>query len=325
MNKNIVYLKEANEYTDVLKKENTKIPLLFKKLIFSYKYIFNIITKKEIENNNVWILPVKEKYKNNKLKKILKNISGYKENIYLISNELKNNSLQELMDEFNLKYITEEKTKKILSINILKYIANLQQKDISELEITILVNNTSDLNMYLIEEIAKKVKSLKIVSLNIYKFKKIEEKLYNEYGIAIQFSNSYKKSLEKANIVINLDFDELKINEYEIFEKAIIINCINENIKIKSRLFNGIVINSFDIEFDKEIINKFKQMNLYENYKKLLIYASIIEKEENILKIFEKIEADNINITNLIGNNGNINKKEFKIINKKLDKKQKTE
>ena len=42
-----------------------------------------------------------------------------------------------------------------------------------------------------IKEIAKLVKNLKIVSINIYKFRKLEEKLYNELGIAIQFSNSF--------------------------------------------------------------------------------------------------------------------------------------
>lgn len=318
MNKKIIYLKEVSSYNDIFKKKHDKMPLIFKKLFFLYKNIFNIITKKEIEGFNIWILPIKERYYTNKIEKILRKDFN-KGNVYLVSNELKNNKICEIMDEQNKEYITEEKIKKVLIIYILKYIADLHKKEISDLELTILVNNTSDLNMYFIEEIAKQVKNLKIVSLNIYKFKKLEEKLYDEYGIAIQFSNSYKKSLEKTKIIINLDFNEIQINEYEIFDNAIIINCMS-NIKIKSRLFNGIVINSCDIEFNKDIINQFKEMKIYENYSKLLLYASIIENEENILKIFDKIKKDNISITNLIGNSGIINKKEFKNIFKKLDK-----
>lgn len=325
MNRKIIYLKETSSFKEILKKKHNKMPLFIKKAIFLYKNIFNIITKKSIENNEIWILPIKEKYFMNKIERILKKALINQNNIYLVSNELSNNQMCQIMDEQKQEYITEEKIKKVLIIHILQYISNLQKKEISNLEVTILVNNTSALNMYLIEEIAKLVKSLKIVSLNIYKFKKLEEKLYNEYGIPIQFSNSYKKSLEKSKIIINFDFSDIEINEYEIFDKAIIINCINDNIKVKSRLFNGIIANSCDIEFKKEVINRFKQMEIYDNYKKLLLYASIIENEENILKIYEKLKLDNVTITGLIGNSGIINKKEFKNINKNLDKNKKTE
>ncbi len=320
MEKQIIYLKETSSYDDVLKKEHDKMPLFFKKIIFLYKNIFNVITKKKNENTEIWILPLKEKYPEGKIERILKKLQKSEDNIYLVSDELRKNNIEKDMKKYQIKYITEEKIKKILLIDVLKYIANIQKKEISDLEITLLVNNTSNINMYLIEKIAKTVKTLKIVSLNIYKFKKIEEKLYNEYGIAIQFSNSYKKSLEKSKLIINLDFNLLEINEYEIFDKAIIINCLEENIKIKSKLFNGIIVNSYDIQLNKEMVQKFKQMNSYFEYKKLLIYASIIEKEENIFKIFEKIEADKIDIINLIGNSGVINKKEFKNIEKSLTK-----
>lgn len=325
MNKQIIYLKETSSYDDILKNKHSKMPLFFKKLIFLYKNIFNIITKKNVEDRIIWILPVKEKYSTSKIEEILKKRLKYQENIYLVSNELKEKETYKIMDEQKQEYITEEKIKKILLIHILKYITKLQKKEISDLDLTILVNNTSGLNMYLIEELAKQARTLKIVSLNIYKFKKLEEKLYNEEGIAIQFSNSYKKGLEKSKVIINLDFNSLEINEYEIFDRAIIVNCMDNNIKIKSRLFNGIIINSFDIEYKKEIIDKFKEMKIYENYTRLMLYASLIENEENILKIGEKLENDNAQIINLIGNSGIINKKEFRNIDKRLDKNRKTE
>lgn len=320
MNKNIIYLKEVSSYNDILKKEYIRLPLFFKKLVFLYKNIFNIITRHKIKDNEIWVLPIKEKYSINKIEKILKKGLKYEQNIYLVSNELKENKILEIMDKLKQEYITEEKIKKLLVFHILNYIINIQNKEISDLELTILVNNTSNINMYLLEELAKQTKSIKIVSLNIHKFKSLEDKLYNEYGIAIQFSNSYKKSLNKAKLIINLDFSKIEINEYEIFDKAIIINCMKDNIKIKTRLFNGIIINSCDIEYNKELINQFKEMRVYDSYKRLSLYASIIEKEENVLSIYEKIEKDNISIINLMGNSGIINKKEIKNISKKLDK-----
>lgn len=319
MNKQSIYLKETSSYDDILKNKHNKMPLFLKKMIFLYKNIFNIVTKNKYEDIEVWTLPLKENYTLNKMENVLKkNFKNY-EIIYVVSDELINNKMYKILEKHNIEYIVEEKIKKILLLSILKYICNIQNKKIKDLELTILVNNPTDLNIHVIEKLAKNVKSLKIVTLNIYKFKKLEEKLYNEEGIAIQFSNSYKKSLEKSGLIINLDFSEIQINEYEIFDKAMIINCLKDNIKIKTRLFNGINVNSCDIEFKKDIINRFKQQGIYESYSRLLLYASIIEKE-NYLKIEEQLEKDNVNIISLKGSNGTINKREFKNIEKSLTK-----
>lgn len=325
MDKKIIYLKEVDSYDDVLKKEYKKLPLFFKKIIFLFKNIFNIVSKKNVEENNIWVLPIKEKYSDYKIEKILKKNLIVTDNIHVISKELEKNNIYEIMDMYGIKYVTEEKVKKLLLISGLEYIAKLQKKAINSLDVTILVKDNSEINLFLIEQISKLVKSLKIVSINIYKFRKLEEKLYNEDGIAIQFSNSYKKSLEKSSIIINLDYSEIEINEYNICNNAIIINCIKENIKIKSRLFEGININSYDINMDKEIINVFKKIHIYENYKKLILYASIIEKDNDFFVSYRNLEENKVSIINLIGNNGIINKKEFKNITKKLDKNKKKE
>ena len=325
MNKKIIYLKEVDSYDDILKKEYKKLPLFFKKIIFLIKNIFNIVTKKNEEEYNVWIIPVKEKYSNDKIKKILKKNFIIKDNIYVISKELENSNIYGIMDIYGIKYVTEEKVKKLLLISGLEHIAKLQKKDINSLDVTILIKDNSDINLFLIKEIAKLVKNLKIVSINIYKFRKLEEKLYNELGIAIQFSNSYKKSLERANIIINFDYSEIEINEYNICNNAIIINCTKDNIKIKSRLFEGININSYDINMNKEIINIFKKIHIYENYKKLILYASIIEKDNDFFDSYNNIDDNKVSIINFIGNNGIINKNEFKNVAKKLDKNKKKE
>ena len=325
MNKEIIYLKEINTFDDILKKESKRIPLLLMKIIFLIKNIFNIVTKKKINDNTIWILPIKEKYSINKIDTIIRKKIINSNCKFVISNELSTKEVFSILDKYNIEYINEEKIKKLLLLHIIKYIALLQKRDINQLEITILVNEISEINLFLIEEIAKRVKSLKIVSLNIYKFKKLEENLYDEYGIAIQFSNSYKKSLEKSNIIINLDFNEIELNEYNICSNAIIINCNKNKMRVKSRIFEGIIINSYEITFRKEIIEELKKLKVYNAYNKLLLYASIIEKEEDIIKVYEQIEEDKIVIINIIGNNGYINKKEFKNINKKLDKNKKTE
>lgn len=54
-------------------------------------------------------------------------------------------------------------------------------------------------------EIAKKVKTLKIITNDINKFMNLEEELYIEYGIAVQITNNKKRAAENADIVINYD------------------------------------------------------------------------------------------------------------------------
>lgn len=299
MNK-IVYLKEIDKSLYL-----NKITL---KIQYWFKRVFNIIKKVKIENVEIWNLPIKS---DDNIKKIQKVFAKFlnPENVYVLSQNLENKKIYNVLNDKEIKYLKTGKIKKLLSIKILEYILSIQKREIQNTEVNILVKESSNINSYIIEEIAKNALNVKIISNNIYKFKKIEEKLYDEYGIAIQFSNSYKKSLSKSNIIINLDFDEIDLNEYLIYDRAIIINCINQNIKIKSKLFNGVVINSVNISFNQELKDKFKNLGLYNDFSCLVLLASVLEQENY------KTDINNylVKIKNLYGNNGQISKNELKL------------
>ena len=297
MNK-IVYLKEIDKSLYL-----NKITL---KIQYWFKRVFNIIKKVKIENVEIWNLPIKS---DDNIKKIQKVFAKFlnSENVYVLSQNLENKKIYNVLNDKEIKYLKTGKIKKLLSIKILEYILSIQKRKIQNTEVNILVKESSNINSYIIEEIAKNALNVKIISNNMYKFKKIEEKLYDEYGIAIQFSNSYKKSLSKSNIIINLDFDEIDLNEYLIYDRAIIINCINQNIKIKSKLFNGVVINSVNISFNQELKDKFKTLGLYNDFSSLILLASVLEQENY------KTDINNylVKIKNIYGNNGQISKNEL--------------
>ena len=299
MNK-IVYLKEIDKSLYL-----NKITL---KIQYWFKRVFNIIKKVKIENVEIWNLPIKS---DDNIKKIQKVFAKFlnSENVYVLSQNLENKKIYNVLNDKEIKYLKTGKIKKLLSIKILEYILSIQKRKIQNTEVNILVKESSNINSYIIEEIAKNALNVKIISNNMYKFKKIEEKLYDEYGIAIQFSNSYKKSLSKSNIIINLDFDEIDLNEYLIYDRAIIINCINQNIKIKSKLFNGVVINSVNISFNQELKDKFKTLGLYNDFSSLILLASVLEQENY------KTDINNylVKIKNIYGNNGQISKNELKL------------
>ena len=299
MNKKI-YLKEIDKSLYL-----NKITL---KIQYWFKRVFNIIKKVKIENVEIWNLPINSDDNVKKIKKVFAKFLNSK-NVYVLSQNLENKKIYNVLNDKEIKYLKTGKIKKLLSIKILEYILSIQKREIQNTEVNILVKESSNINSYIIEEIAKNALNVKIISNNIYKFKKIEEKLYDEYGIAIQFSNSYKKSLSKSNIIINLDFDEIDLNEYLIYDRAIIINCINQNIKIKSKLFNGVVINSVNISFNQELKDKFKNLGLYNDFSCLVLLASVLEQENY------KTDINNylVKIKNLYGNNGQISKNELKL------------
>lgn len=299
MNK-IVYLKEIDKSLYL-----NKITL---KIQYWFKRVFNIIKKVKIENVEIWNLPINSDDNVKKIQKVFAKLLN-SQNFYVLSQNLENKKIYNVLNDKEIKYLKTGKIKKLLSIKILEYILSIQKREIQNTEVNILVKESSNINSYIIEEIAKNALNVKIISNNIYKFKKIEEKLYDEYGIAIQFSNSYKKSLSKSNIIINLDFDEIDLNEYLIYDRAIIINCINQNIKIKSKLFNGVVINSVNISFNQELKDKFKNLGLYNDFSSLILLASVLEQENY------KTDINNylVKIKNLYGNNGQISKNELKL------------
>lgn len=313
----VIYLKKVDDYDEVVNCK-MKLPLILKKIIFLYKNIFNITTKNSKDGFNIWILPFQEKISDSKLEKIInKQIKTNKitENTKVtVANSLIFMNITNILKKYNINYFNGNLIKKILLFKVLDYINNLQNEELNKRNITILVNENNELNNYVIKNIALNSKTTKVVSKKIYQFKILEEKLYNDYGVAIQFSNSYKKSLLKSEIIINLDFEEIEINEYDINNNAIIINTKNY-LKVKSKLFNGMVVNSYRIKFLQELKDIFSRNNLLHRYDNLILYESIINwKNTNYKEIAEK---DDIKIINLIGNNGIINKREFKIMSEK--------
>lgn len=311
----VIYLKLIKNEEDIFA-EDSKLPSLLKKIILKYKLIFKIATIVSTNNYNIMILPFRridenkiEKY----LRKQIKNSKINNTTKLVLENNLKTKTVVKLLEDNGIYYFKGELIKKILLPETLKYINKLQKKELLKREVTILVNDNNKLNNWVIKYIAQNSKITKIVSNKIYKFKELENELYENHGIAVQFSNSYQKSLAKSDIIINLDFTQFELNEYVINNKAIIINCSDRVIKAISKFFNGIIINSYRIKFPKEINNIFENSKLLNEYENIILYESIINWHNiNCAEIREKIDKDKIIISKLIGINGAINKIEFR-------------
>lgn len=192
---------------------------------------------------------------------------------------------------------------------LLKFICIKQQEEISSKDIIILVKETSQINLYWIEYLATHTKSITIVTTQINKFLTLEKKLTQENGIAMLVSNNKRKSLTKAKIIINLDFEEELLNQYQININAIIIN-ITHQIKKLPKEFQGININQAEITLPQQSIQEYKQKKLYKIFPNSILYLKKI-KVNKFIEACKKIKEDNIEVSNIIGINGIIQTEEL--------------
>lgn len=225
-----------------------------------------ILKKVTLKNNKIFINKNLEKASLKSKIKIaqkIKNILECKKVRQLcIEKELKNDvQFINLLHSNNInictpKWIFKQKTDEIIS-----YI--LKDKKREETEIFICVNEVDSQTEEYIYKFAKEFKTINIVTNHIGKFKKIEEKLYEENGILINFTNNRRKSLKKAELILNIDFPKELINEFVIYDNSTIINW-EDNLKIRKKRFNGKIIEKININLSEnsEIAEFIKQNNL---------------------------------------------------------------
>lgn len=187
----------------------------------------------------------------------------------------------------------------ILLTNIVEYL--IHKKKIEKANISILINDLTEIELRNIKTLAIKYKTINIVTNHIEKFAKLEEQLQEE-GVIITITNNKKKSLMKSNIIINVDFPKELLNKYRIKEDSNIIN-LRGKMKIIQKRFNGLNINNYEIDFrdDKKEIcaysDKFYLRDLYE---------SKLYKKQGIDAILQEINRDKVVIKKIYLNNGTI-------------------
>ena len=92
------------------------------------------------------------------------------------------------------------------------------------------------------------------------------------------------------------------VNKYRIYDKAIIVN-INDNISLKSKRFNGINVNDYEIEVAREEIIWRENMKEFRT-KDLL--ESVLYMKDTFNNICCKIGKNKVSIKELYGVNGKI-------------------
>ena len=294
-----------------------------KKIIYFIRNLFIIIGINKLNDNIICYIPknyikIMNKFNAKIISKKLCNILYDNNiNIVVLSKQLKSNDIIiNAIQSENIEILNGRELFKDLILKIIEYILDLQNEDVSKYEIALLTNDLSSNVINNIIYLSSKVKVLNIVTHNIKDYKKLAEKIYNKFGILIRVTDNKKKSLASTKLIFNIDFPEEILNEYIIYDKAIIIN-IRKKIKILSKKFNGINVNYYNIKMPIEYKKNFNKYNIYSNFNENELYESIVYKDngKNFFNRINNIE-NNISILNLIGENGIINENNIKYIDK---------
>lgn len=273
-----------------------------KYIIYYFKKLFCILTI----NENICILPYKE-VKNKVLINTITKIISKNANNVVLSNYLNSlNQLKILLNKNDVYIYNGELLKKYLIYYYIDYISKIRKEEIHSQEIFILSNSPKGIDENIIRYFAENFKRINIVTQNINRFKRLEMLLEKNLGIAMTITSNRRKSLLKSKIIVNLDFDEDLLASFNINPNAIIIQ--TSNVRIKSKLFNGINILDSQIIFDSSLYGFDKQY--FRKFNNKFLYESTINNL-NFEDIINKIREDNVKIVNLIGRNGVINIQEF--------------
>ena len=258
----------------------------------------------KVENNTI-IVPICEKTTSKQIEKLAQKTNKIINKLSNSKNAVLSKQAQEevqfvnYLNSYGIQIANGRWLFEILLTDIVEYLIN--KKKIEKANISILINDITEIELRNIKILAIKYKTINIVTNHIEKFTKLEEKLQEE-GVIITITNNKKKSLMKSNIIINVDFPKELLNKYRIKEYSNIIN-LRGKMKIIQKRFNGLNINNYEIDFrdDKKEIcaysGKFYLRDLYE---------SKLYKKQGIDAILQEINRDKIVIKKLYLNNGTI-------------------
>ena len=254
---------------------------------------------------NVIMLPDLEKVEEKNIEKIAKRTKKIiakhsKSKKIAISKEIQESKLYiNYLNSYGMEIADGRWLFQILLTKITEYI--IKKKKIEKVHISILVNNINDIELENIKEIAKKYKNVNVVTNHMEKLKNIEKQLEDE-GIIIAVTNNKKKSLSKADLILNIDFSKELINKYRINENAIIVNTKGK-ININEKRFNGLNVHNYEIDFRED---KKDEKILNQKYYIKDLYEAELYKKQRLEAIRQKIKLDKVEIKKLILNNGEL-------------------
>lgn len=201
------------------------------------------------------------------------------------------------LNSYGLQVVDGKWLFELLLPDVINYI--IEKKAIEKPNISVLINDLTDVEFDNINILVNKFKSINIVTNHLEKFRKLQDSL-DEDGIILTVTNNKKRSLMKSNIILNVDFPNELINKYNINDEAIIVN-VSSKVKINKKRFNGLNISDYEIDFrdDKKDIKV-----LHDKYFLKDVYEAKLYKKQRVSDVREMLKVDKVTIKKLLINSG---------------------
>lgn len=289
-----IYIKELEDKKEI--NGFNRVPRWIKETIIHIMIKINHVIEKQIdENKKIYLIPNIEKEKI--YKKIKKKIEKEKTQTQRVEIVL-SNKIKKYEKYFENYTIVEGKN---VFLELLEKILDkvVKENPIALQDVYILTNRYCEKSVSIIRNLAKKVKTVNVITKEIIKYKNLEEIMQEEAIIYV--GNNKKKSLKKAKIIINLDFNKEEIKQYAIFRNAIFINGIKEKITNLNG-FEGVIIQDIEVELEENQKTWIEENYLDKSFKKIELYQTLKERGKK----------NDVIILSLYGNNGKIDEKELR-------------
>lgn len=262
---------------------------------------FNII---KIQRNTI-MLPINETTKEKQIEKIAKKTQKISKQIssskkIILSKKMKKEEKYiNYLNTYGFEIANGRWLFEVLLTDIVDYAVENQKME--KVNISILINDLTDIELENIKILAKKYNTINIVTNHIEKFRNLEKKL-DEQGIIITITNNKKKSLMKSQIIVNVDFPKELINKYRINENAVVIN-VKKSLKIVQKRFNGLTVNDYEIDFKNDVCD---EKFFGGGYDLKDLYEAGMYKKSSFADLRKKIKNDKVCIKKLLLNNGDM-------------------
>lgn len=261
----------------------------------------------EIENfENNYVITIYDKKKNRVKNKLVKYIKKFKIDTLVFSEDLKEykEEICKMMQDY-IVVINGRKVMEFLQFDIMKYILEMQNKDIRQEEVYIVFKKDNSLDLNFLKIFIENFRMTNIVTNDLERLKNVQDNLLYNDNILISVSNNKKKALKRAKYILNVNLSKEELEKYRINREAIIVN-IKEDVQYDDISFAGINVRYLEIEFPDEYLERFERLGTkFDNVK---LYESVLLKERmdkrKMEEVQERIKNDGVRVTALIGNNG---------------------
>lgn len=291
----VLFIDYLDSWSQVL---SSKWPKFLRRLFYFFGNFFGYIKN---DNNIITLFcfsedDINSRIVNNLYKVILKS----KYNIIVCADLiLENEQIMNKIKESGKIILEGRWIYRFLLYKITEKIAYIKNIDISDLEISVLINHYSDIIIDELKDIGEKCKILNIITEKVNKYSELEKYFEDEFGFIINVSSNLSKSLIHSDLIFNIDFSGRDLKKCNFSKKGILIQINKE----KMMRENGTTICFFKLNFPEKYKNYFcKRKHFCEEY----LYESLLYSKISYLNMKKKLEDDNIDIEYFIGNKGKI-------------------